>query len=537
MLSKHRKHNLLGLLIRCRPLTGLVLVTLMASPGLAQLRSGSNSRRLYKSESETIRASDVSEADETTEELVDEVPARKTKPAKAAVVSASHVERESVRSASAKASARQARASEVVPAGCTSCGSGRISGGTVVDTQSPMIEGIAGGEGYLDGGCSSCDSIGGCGSCDSCGCDDFCGIPCGPSPLQRLLSRLSIRAEAPLFWRRPQSTPPLVTTATAGTDSDLAGELGQNTTQILRAGQFNDGVRAGGRITLSTWLDDCQYHGVMFRYWNAGTFSDSTTYDSTRFPILARPFTNTTTNVATPDTQLIAFPGDSIGSINVNSSSKLYGFDVLFRKMAYADRFTRFDWVYGYHHTLIGERLQIASQTTVTGAVGGLQGSTISVTDNFRTQNRLHGFAMGFMSTRRIGQLQLESTFRLTAGNLEREVEIRGNTTTVAGGATNVSNQGLLARNTNTRSFKSNTFALAPEVGVNLAYALGPNLDFSIGYNYLMIPKVAQASRQIDPRLRVNLSDPLTGSQDPGFAFHTSRYWVRSLGLGAQWRY
>lgn len=400
-----------------------------------------------------------------------------------------------------------------------------------------MIEGIAGDEGYLGGGCSSCDSIGGCSSCDSCGCDDYCGIPCGPSPLQTLLCRLSIRAEAPLFWRRPQSTPPLVTTATAGTDSDLAGELGQNTTQILRTGLFNDGVRAGGRITLSTWLDDCQYHGVMFRYWNAGSFSDSTTYDSTNFPILARPFTNTTTGTAVADTQLIAFPGDSIGSINVNSSAKLYGMDLLFRKMAYADRFTRFDWVYGYHHTLIGERLQIASQTTVTGAVGGLQGSTIAVTDNFETQNRLHGFAMGFMSTRRIGQLQLESTFRLTAGNLERKVDISGNTTTVAGGATNQTNQGLLARNTNIRSIKSNTFALAPEVGVNLAYALGPNLDFSIGYNYLMVPKVAQAGRQIDSRLRVNLSDPLTGPQDPGFAFNTGRYWVRSLGLGAQLRY
>lgn len=534
MLSKHRKHNLLGLLIRCRPLTGLVLATLMASPGLAQLRSGSNSRRLYKSESETIRTSD---SDEAPEEAVEDAPTRKSRPGKAAVVSASHVESESVRPASAKAPVRRATASQVVPAGCTSCGNGRISGSTVVDTQSPMIEGISGDEGYLDGGCSSCDAVGGCGSCDSCGCDDYCGIPCGPSPLQTLLCRLSIRAEAPLFWRRPQSTPPLVTTATAGTDSDLAGELGQNTTQILRTGLFNDGVRAGGRITLSTWLDDCQYHGVMFRYWNAGSFSDSTTYDSTNFPILARPFTNTTTGTATADTQLIAFPGDSIGSINVNSSAKLYGMDLLFRKMAYADRFTRFDWVYGYHHTLIGERLQIASQTTVTGAVGGLQGSTIAVTDNFQTENRFHGFAMGFMSTRRIAQLQLETTFRLTAGNLERQVNISGNTTTVAGGATNQTNQGLLARNTNIRSIKSNTFALAPEVGVNLAYALGPNLDFSIGYNYLMVPKVAQAGRQIDPRLRVNLSDPLTGSQDPGFAFNTGRYWVRSLGLGAQLRY
>jgi hypothetical protein len=352
------------------------------------------------------------------------------------------------------------------------------------------------------------------------------------------LCRLSIRAEVPLFWRRGQSTPPLVTTAPDGTDSDLAGELGQNTTQFLRSGVYDNEVHAGVRISLSTWLDSCQQRGLMFRYWNAGTFEDNTVFNSDTIPILARPFFNTTVAGAfANDTQLIAFPGDSVGSIAIGTRSQVYGLDLVLRRLAYADRFTRFDWVYGYHHTLIGERLNIASQTTVTNNNQGLQGTSISLADNFQTRNRLHGFTAGFMSTRRVACFQWETMFRLTMGNLQREIEINGQTTTVSGGTTNTTTQGLLARDTNRRSFSDNTFVLSPEVGINLAYALNSNMDFSIGYNYLMVPKVAQASRQVNPNLRVNLSDPLTGSQDPAFPFHTSRYWVRSLGLGLQVRY
>lgn len=529
MLSQLRIHNLTGLLFRCRFLVGLLLVLIASSSSFAQLRTGSNSRRLYKSdEVKQTEADDYSE-----EETAVEQPAVvKSSGKKSPVVPASHsnvVQSNGRNSQVAPSTVKRASASQVRLAGCTSCGSG-VASGTVIDTESPMMDSSMGS--YVESACGT----GSCGGCNSC-CDDMCCEPACVGPLQSLLMRMSFRAEAPLFWRRPQSTPPLVTTAPDTTDSATAGRLGQAATQVLRGGIFDDGVHAGVRFTVSTWLDPQQYKGVSFRYWNAGTFNNTDTFDSTRFPILARPITNTTTGTATADTQLISYPGQSTGSITISSQSKLYGMDLLVRHMAYADRFTRFDWVYGYHHTLIGERISIASQTTVTGNVGGLQGANISVNDDFRTQNRYHGFAMGFQSNRRIGFFNLETTFKLIAGNLERQVAISGGTTTVSGGTTTQTTQGLLARNTNIRNITSNTFALAPEVGLNLAYAIGPNLDFTVGYNYLMIPKVAQAGRQIDRNLRVNLSNPLTGSQDPGFPFTTSRYWDRSLGLGAQLRY
>ena len=62
-------------------------------------------------------------------------------------------------------------------------------------------------------------------------------------------------------------------------------------------------------------------------------------------------------------------------------------------------------------------------------------------------------------------------------------------------------------------------------------------IEFNVGYNYMLIPKVGQASRQIDQDLAVNLSNPLTGSPDPALNFESRNYWLNSLGLGLQWNY
>jgi hypothetical protein len=359
---------------------------------------------------------------------------------------------------------------------------------------------------------------------------------CG-SPLARAISKLSIRVETPLFWRKGGTTPPLVTTAADGTDADLAGELGQPTTSVLRGGVYDNQANLGFRISLSSWFDDCRERGLLFRYWTAGVIEESSNFDSNQFPILARPFFNTTTNPFENDTQLIAFTGDSEGRIGVQSRSEVYGLDIVLRKMAYADRFSRVDWLYGYQHTFMSEALLISSQTNVVGNVPPIQGSSITVVDGFETANSFHGFNAGLMATRRVTCFQFEAMLRLAIGNLNRRVITSGTSSTTSGGTTTTSNQGLLVRDTNRVDLTDDTFVISPEVGVNMAYALTPTIDFSIGYNYLMVPKMVQAGRQIPGDLRVNLSDPLTGSLDPSFRLTTSRYWIRSLGLGAQFRY
>lgn len=368
-------------------------------------------------------------------------------------------------------------------------------------------------------------------------CQSSCGVGACEGPLARLLSRLSIRAEVPLFWRRGMGLPPLVTTSPTGTAANVAGQLGRSTTEVLLGNEVvGQDLQAGVRISLGTWLDERQYRGLLVRYTNAGDLDTDVTFNSNTSPILARPFNNISSGTSTPDTQLVAFPGDTTGNIRVRTESAVDGFDIVVRRLAYRDRFTRVDWLYGYQHNHIAESLQIDSNTTVTGNVPPLTGTSIAVTDLVRTTNNFNGGVLGLMSSRQFACWKFEALARMGLGSLERRIDMRGATTTTsAAGVATTETQGLLARNTNNRPFQDDTFLVVPEFGLNAGYYLTPNLDFLVGYNYLLIPKVAQPGRQLDTT--VNLNDPLTGAMRPQLALDTQKYWLHSLNLGLQWRY
>src|SRR4051812_4138501 len=115
-------------------------------------------------------------------------------------------------------------------------------------------------------------------------------------------------------WVRGQQLPPLVTTSVPGTPQVGAGILGQTTTSILFGNQtVNDGIRSGWRLGAGYWLDpertlalEVGVRMVESETTLFGAASDSST-------ILARPFFNL--NTFLPDAALVAFPGNSAGSI------------------------------------------------------------------------------------------------------------------------------------------------------------------------------------------------------------------------------
>ncbi len=512
-----------------------VTVGLLASPAVAQLRTGREQRTLYH------------------DQLVSQQKSKSKDPKRdSQVAQASYEKGQAVKSILDAGQPEQSVGSGVATNAVKQHGT----------VQGPVVHDSAVSDGYIPNassggcGCNQCGGglVSGC-SCSSA-CDGFselaptCAGTCGGfgeamfsgcGPLANLLSRLSIRAEVPLYWRRAAGPPTLVTTAPDGTAQDVAGELGQATTRTLLGGNgpLGDDANAGFRITLGTWLRQDQCYGLLFRYWNAGNQNETNSFNSNQNGILARPFLNTTTGNGVQDTQLIAFPNQSTGSISVSTGSEVYGLNIMLRRLAYQDRFTRVDWLYGYQHVSIDETMSINSNTLVTGNQNpALTGASIAVSDRFATQNDFHGVTYGFMGNRDLGCWKFESTFRLGLGNLRRQASASGSTTTTsAAGVSATESQGLLARNTNNQPFTDDTFIVLPEWGFNAAYRIRPGLDFNVGYNYMLIPKVAQASRQVDKQLAVNLSDPLTGSLDPQLDFEERRYWLHSLGLGLQWNY
>ncbi len=501
-------------------LLSLLTYCLVSGTAHAQLRSGRTARLLYSDQTSTSeRASSPRQPGISTSSATRSSQVRQASGERAAIVVSSGAENHQVAVAQASS----------VEGACDDCGDG-FGDSFGVGSSIP---------GYSDCICNNPE----CASCAS-GYSDLapactsmvCAPGCGP--LMSLWCRMSVRAEVPLYWRPSQGTPALVTTAPDGTDPDLAGELGQSTTRILLGnGAINDTVNAGVRLTLSTWLDAEQRYSLMFRYWNAGDQEETLNFSSNEFPILARPFLDTSANTAVQNTQLVAFPGDSIGNISVEAISEVEGLELTLKRMVYRDRFTRIDWLYGYQHVSINEGLNISSNTTVTGNLPGLQGNAISVSDRFRTENDFNGMAYGLMGSRQFACWKMESLLRLGLGNLRRKVNINGSTTTTANGTSLLSSQGLLARNTNDQPFEDDTFVVVPELGLNFATTIRPGLDFNIGYNHMWIPKVAHVGHQINDNLAVNLNDPLTGRLDPTLNFREHNYWISSLGLGFQLRY
>jgi hypothetical protein len=120
--------------------------------------------------------------------------------------------------------------------------------------------------------------------------------------------------------------------------------------------------------------------------------------------------------------------------------------------------------------------------------------------------------------------------FKLGLGNMERNVTISG--FQQVNNAVPTTN-GLLARSTNNGTYNSETFVVSPEANVTLGYRLTQNLEATVGYNYLGLPKVARAGEQIDTVANLDSTNPAR----PAFTLQESNYSLHSLNYGLQYRY
>jgi hypothetical protein len=361
-----------------------------------------------------------------------------------------------------------------------------------------------------------------------------------PSLLGRMLSGLSVRMEATTWDRSASNMPTLVTTSPNGTDPAIAGQLGLSTTSILfGGGNVNDKPEGGGRVTLNTWLDDCRYHGLTVRGWDAGTGDHEFFTNNATNAIIARPFLDFTTSATgTPNTQLLAYPGENTGNVRINAESEIAGGDISLRRLLCHGPESRWDMLYGYQFAQLNESLDIQSSSTVIDNTSLLFGTRIDVRDFFRTRNQFQGFSIGLQGARRWGCWYFDGMFKLGLGNMERTISIAGDTrVTSANGSVSTDNEGLLARFSNDGHTMSDTFVVVPEFGLNVGYALTHHLDITLGYTAISLPNVAQAASQIDPQLGSNLSDPLTGQLRPNFVLTETNYWLSGFSYGLQYRY
>ena len=385
------------------------------------------------------------------------------------------------------------------------------------------------------------------GNCPSCGqrngnCSSCVPCPCGP------VGRYWLRAEYLLWWTKGADSPALVTTGPPGTIRDLAGVLGANGTETLFGGRILDGSRSGARFRLGKWCDQCQWIGFETDFFFLSDQNDGFHGCDIGTGIVARPFFNVAEN--RQDSELIQFPGVVVGSIDVNAESTLYSIGPRFRinlaclgaggscSTCSSMVGQRLDMLLGYRYMRLDDQITIREQLSTLGTA---QTQTLfDVRDSFDATNDFHGGDLGLLWERYRGPWSLELLGRVALGNNRETVRINGTTRTTTNSQSFVDEGGILALSSNNGSYSRNQFAVIPEFGATLGYALTSNLRITAGYTFLYWNNVVRAAEQIDTNVNPNLFPPPLanpGPASPAFAFNEASYWAQGLSLGLDYRW
>lgn len=444
-----------------------------------------------------------------------------------------------------KAVANDASGSKVVKASCPNCQAGVahshpiaadnhevVHEGTVSSGQSTVYESGLGEEVY--------DSS----NFQFAACPDYCGGTGyrNANPLSiagGLLMNMHIRVEAATFWPDGRNLAPLVTTRRPAADPTTDGLVGRaDTTNLFGGSEVLGDATQGLRGELGSYFDATRTNGFLLRFFDVGNQSEKFSSTPTSESVVMRPFLDITTN--TQDTIAINYPNSTSGSLNAEITSDLYGGDILFRHTMRRGCGGHLELLVGYQTARLDETLVIDSTTTALTNIAVPAGTVSELRDSFSTSNRFNGFALGLSSILRRQNWTMSGMAKLGLGNMQSLVSINGSSRiTVPGNpqTVNASTNGLLARNTNDGDYTFDTFVVSPEANLTLGYRLTPQLEATVGYTFLGLPKVARVADQIDPQVASNLSNPPAGALRPSFSLVDSNFALHSLNYGLQFRY
>jgi Putative beta barrel porin-7 (BBP7) len=354
-------------------------------------------------------------------------------------------------------------------------------------------------------------------------------------------NRIWVSGEYLFAFMRGVNLPPLVTTSDAGTPRINAGVLGQPGVSTLFGDQWvNGGMRPGVRLGAGWWCDPERIFGVEAGFMVLAGQGTGFNADSNAFPILARPFVNGLNTVQ--QSQLVAFPGSSTGTINANaSSSNFWEAHIDLVEKARDDGWFRLYSLFGYRYYRYDESVRVHQAISPTGAAF-IPGTQIFTNDNFYTGNQFQGLDLGFRSEFVWDQLTLEVLTKLAVGRVTRVININGNQTINTPGLDPIVQQaGFLAGTTNSGLSSSGDWKVLPEAGFALNWQVRPNVNLRLGYTFMLLNGVAQAGGKIDTTINPNFlpggNTALGGQLRPANNNDRADVWIQSINLGVQWTY
>ena len=406
----------------------------------------------------------------------------------------------------------------------------------------------------------SCDSLGGTPCVGACGgsCEGGCGLLSGGGKGGRFaglfggigggglgLGKLGgggggwFDLEYLLFFNKERYIPELVTQSPAGTPLNLAGQLGQPTTQLIYGDtHVGNGPYSGVRVAGGRWLDQQRTYGLGGRFFFVGG-SDDFDRNSDGDPILARPYFDT--DLGAPSSLLVAFPGLSSGSVNVESSNSALGFDIFLRKLLLSGYCNRLDFIGGYHHSRVDDKVTIENTIVNQDISRAPLGTSVLTEDEFKMHNEFQGGFIGIMGSSEDGPLSWNMLAKVAFGNMNQEARISGSTTSTVpgpGGSSFTDSIGLLALPSNIGTFDQDEFAIVPEVSLSMGYNVSQNFRVTLGYTLIYWSEVALAGDLINNSIDTTQLSGNTSATEPGIPELKSQdFWYSGLSIGGSLRY
>jgi hypothetical protein len=333
------------------------------------------------------------------------------------------------------------------------------------------------------------------------------------------------RASYLMYWlKQGPLNGPLVTTG----PTDGTGSLNDPRTKVLFGDSDIDFGRVNGmKFDLGAWLDDQHLWAIegsgflLERRAQGAQFSS----DAGGTPLLALPFNNITTIVnqlpsGTPAGYQVAVPGAFAGTIDVQTTTRLWGAEANGVRNLVACEGFRFDLLAGFRYVDLDEHLNIASQSQELAGgtlvfdpfrTGGPVpatlplGSVVTVADQFHTRNQFYGGQGGMQAEFTRGAFTVAVAAKLAVGPDHETVSVAGlSTARSPDGTTQSLPSGIFATTgTNTGRTTTNWFALSPEVDVRCGYHFTQCTFAFVGYNFLYLNNVVRPGTEVNQNVNL----------------------------------
>jgi hypothetical protein len=266
-------------------------------------------------------------------------------------------------------------------------------------------------------------------------------------------------------------------------------------------------------------------------------------------PLLARPYFDN--QAGAPAAYLDANPGLLTGGVAVAMRSRLQGVELTVAADLYGNDSLRFGLLAGFRALELDESLIL--NDNVSGVIPGQllfltmpadPPNSLTILDRFNNYNHFYGGQIGGQVHWHLSSLELGFTGKIALGTTQELAILDSSTTLNTPGGTPTSNPGgILVQPSNTGRFFHSSFSYVPELALNLAWWVTPQVRLGVGYQYLYWSRVIRPSNEIDTTV-----NPAQVPQDarfgngagdarPAFVLHQSDFWAEGFNFSVLFQY